>query len=223
MPVAVVTGASGGVGRDVTARLIDAGWLVFAQFRPEGAADAALPATWWQADFAQPLGTVRADLESLGLPDRVDALIHCAGVCPIGTTAELTRGQVEESLAVNLLAPMELTAQLLPRLRLAGGHVIYVNSGAGLHSHPRWSGYSAAKHAARAWADALRAEEPDIRVTSVYPGRINTDMQRRLVADLGEKFTPERYLSVATVAGAIVHAVSTPADAQLPDISLRPR
>ncbi|MBC3186533.1 SDR family oxidoreductase [Corynebacterium sp. zg-331] len=210
MPHAVITGASGGVGRDVAALLLEEGWEISAQYRSHP--DVALDASWWRADFRRPLPG------HLPLPDRIDALIHCAGVCPIGTTADLPRDAWEESLAVNLHAPVELTARALPALRAAGGHVVYVNSGAGYHSKPRWSAYSAAKHAARAWCDALRAEEPQIRVTSVYPGRIATAMQRDIVAELGEAWRPEFYLETQEVARAVVAALGS----HTTDIQVRP-
>ncbi|WP_413464473.1 SDR family NAD(P)-dependent oxidoreductase [Corynebacterium sp. 22KM0430] len=211
MPHAVVTGASRGVGRDVAALLLRAGWEVSAQYHSRP--DEGLGVTrWWQADFRQPLP------DDLPLPERIDALIHCAGICPIGTTDSLTRRAWEESLAVNLHAPVELTSRALPALRAAGGHMVYVNSGAGLHSKPQWSAYSTAKHAARAWCDALRAEEPEIRVTSVYPGRIATDMQRGIVAELGEEWRPESYLDTAEVAQAIVAALGS----HTTDIQVRP-
>lgn len=210
MPHALITGASRGVGRRVAELLSAQGWTLSAQYH--SAPDPSLEAQWWQADFTQPLP---ADLP---LPEQIDALIHCAGVCPIGSTADLPRAAWEESLAVNLHAPVELTARLLPALRRSRGHMIYVNSGAGLHSKPQWSAYSAAKHGARAWCDALRAEEPDIRVTSVYPGRIATDMQRAIVAELGEEWKPESYLTAEEVAQAIVGVLGT----STTDIQVRP-
>ncbi|MEJ4099237.1 SDR family oxidoreductase [Corynebacterium mastitidis] len=210
MPHALITGASRGVGHRVARLLLDAGWTITAQYRTDP--DPELPAQWWQADFSAPLPA------EVPLPERLDALIHCAGVCPIGTAAETPRAAWEESLAVNLHAPVELTARLLPALRRAGGHMVYVNSGAGLHSKPRWSAYSSAKHAARAWCDALRAEEPEIKVSSVYPGRIATDMQRGIVEELGERWTPEAYLTADEVAQAIVAALGTRAT----DVQVRP-
>lgn len=212
-PHALVTGASGGVGREVVRRLLAEEWAVTAQYRSSPGTE---PATWWHADFSAPLPPLK-------MPERLDALIHCAGVSPIGWTADTGRGVWEETMTVNLHAPVDLTNRLLPALRSTGGHVVYVNSGAGQHTRPQWTVYSASKFAARAWCDGLRAEEPDIRVTSVYPGRIATGMQRKIVGELGETWDPERYLSPATVAGAIVNALATPADAQATELMLRPR
>ena len=92
----------------------------------------------------------------------------------------------------------ELTRLLLPALRTARGYVILINSGAGLRANPGWGAYAASKFALRAFGDVLRAEEPDLRVTSVHPGRIDTPMQRAVRAAEGGDYEPERYLRVDT-------------------------
>ena len=101
--------------------------------------------------------------------------------------------------------------------------MVLINSGAGLRANPRWSAYAASKFALRAFGDALRQEEPDIRVTSVHPGRIDTDMQRAIVAGEGKSYDGSQYLSVDTVARAVRQAIDTPADAHPTEIVLRPR
>src|SRR5690606_14659866 len=117
-----------------------------------------------------------AALDGQPLPDRLDSLLHVAGVVELGAVGDLTPAVWQETLAANLVAPAELTRLLLPRLRAARGHVVFVNSGAGLAAHPRWSAYAASKHGLRALADALRGEEREhgLRVTTVYPGRTAT-------------------------------------------------
>lgn len=126
-------------------------------------------------------------------------------------------------MTVNLHAPVDLTNRLLPALRASEGHLIYVNSGAGQHTRPQWTVYSASKFAARAWCDGLRAEESAIRVTSLYPGGIATEMQRRIVGEFGRAWDPAEFLSAETVAGAIITALETPADGHPTEITLRPR
>lgn len=212
-PHAFVTGASGGVGREIVDRLLARGWRVSAQYRTSPGPAAA---TWWQADFTRPL-------PPLEMPERLDALIHCAGVAPVGPTRDFDRAVWEETMAVNLHAPADLSNRLLPALKAAGGHVVYLNSGAGQHTRPEWTVYSASKFAARAWCDGLRGENPEIRVTSVYPGGIATEMQRRIVGELGRDWEPESFLSPGTVAEAVINALATPGDAHPTEITLRPR
>lgn len=212
MKTAVVTGASGGVGLEVTRRLLTDGWDVHAQYR-SAAGDA--PAQWWQANFP--------DLGDAPTLPTVDAVIHCAGVCDLGLVSQPDLDEWRLAMDVNLYAPLLVTSFYLPALRATRGHVIYLNSGAGLRANPNWGSYAASKFAARAWCDALRAEEPSIRVTGIYPGRIDTPMQEKVVAQERGTYTPEAYLSAATVAGAVLGALYTPEDAHPHEVVLRPR
>ena len=153
----------------------------------------------------------------------LDVLVHSAGVgsslLPVGETPV---DEWRHLLEVNLIAAAELTRVLLPALRASGGHVVFINSGAGLRANPGWAAYAASKFGLRALADALRLEEPSLRVTSVFPGRIDTDMQRDLIAIEGKEYDPGQFLKPETVAAAVVHAIHTPADAHPAEIVLRP-
>jgi NADP-dependent 3-hydroxy acid dehydrogenase YdfG len=101
--------------------------------------------------------------------------------------------------------------------------VIFINSGAGQKASPGLASYTASKFALRGFADSLRADEPDLRVTSVHPGRIATDMQRDLVAYEGGEYVPERFLKPETVAAVVAQAVATPPDAHVHEVVVRPR
>ncbi len=122
------------------------------------------------------------------------------------------------------MAVAELTRLLLPALRTARGRVVLLNSGAGLNARPGWASYAASKFALRAFADALRAEEAEngVRVTSVHPGRVDTEMQRAVVDQEGDVYRPEKYLRPESVAGAVLLAVTAPDDAALTELVLRP-
>lgn len=216
---ALVTGASSGVGLEVSRALLQAYPEIelIAHYNSQAPALADKRVSTWQADFTQPL----KELPHVG--EELDLLIHCAGVCPLGSCAESTREQWEEAMAVNLHSPAELTAGLLEPLKKARAHVIYINSGAGMNTRPLWGAYSASKFAARAWCEALRQENPEIRVSSIYPGRIATPMQEKVVEFLGETWDPSKYLSVDTLREAVMALVRAPQDCQPQDIVLRPR
>jgi NAD(P)-dependent dehydrogenase (short-subunit alcohol dehydrogenase family) len=81
---------------------------------------------------------------------------------------------------------------------------------------PHRGSYAASKFALRAFADALRAEEAahGIRVTSVYPGRTDTDMQRAVVTHEGGQYDPSTFLPPQSVARAVLLAVTAPPDAR---------
>jgi NADP-dependent 3-hydroxy acid dehydrogenase YdfG len=112
---------------------------------------------------------------------------------------------------------------MLPALRRAKGQVIFINSGAGLDVLAGMASYSASKFALRAFADSLRLEEPLLRVTSVHPGRIATEMQRKLVEFEGGKYNPKHYLRPETVARAIADIVGAPPDGHVRSIVIRQR
>ena len=88
---------------------------------------------------------------------------------------------------------------------------------------PGLASYSASKFALRGFADSLRADEPLLRVTSIHPGRIDTAMQRALVAYEGRRYDPAEFLSPHTVAGAVAAAVATPPDGQTQQVVIRQR
>src|SRR5699024_1347329 len=116
-----------------------------------------------------------------------------------------------------------LTLALLPALRSAGALVVFINSGSGRRVSPGMASYSASKFALRAFADSLREDEPALRVTTVYPGRTDTAMQRDLVAFEGGQYDPARFLRPDTVAEVVAGVVAAPSDAHVHEVVVRPR
>ena len=96
-------------------------------------------------------------------------LIHNAGVAYPGRVAESTVDEWRATMEVNVVGAVALTLALLPALRAAGGHVVFINSGAGINASPGLASYSASKFALRGFADSLRNDEPSLRVTSMSP------------------------------------------------------
>lgn len=160
-----------------------------------------------------------ADLGSRGL----DAVIHCAGTEYVGRLEHTDPAAWRRVLDLNLVAVAHLTSLTLPALRATRGLVVLINSGAGLRTWPGQALYSASKHGLRALADTLRQEERgQVRVTTIYPGRVDTPMQRRLQKQAGNRYRPKDHMSAASVAAAVRLAVDTPLDACVEDLSIRP-
>ena len=218
-PTALVTGASRGIGA-ATARALAATHDVHLGGRDTRAVAALAAELPGSAAWPVELTTVTA-ADVAGFAS-LDVLVHSAGVAQLGTLAESSAQQWRDTFELNVVAVAELTRLLLPALRAAGGHVVMINSGAGLLANPGWGTYAASKFALRALADALRAEEPGLRVTSVHPGRVDTEMQRSVVAHEGGDYDGSRYLSSASVAAAVLAAVQASPDAHLTDLVLRP-
>ncbi|MBB6098491.1 NADP-dependent 3-hydroxy acid dehydrogenase YdfG [Deinobacterium chartae] len=220
---ALITGATGGIGHAL-ARALEV-WkpdvhLVLLGRHPRRLEElrARFPrAQVSAADLLDP-----AELSDLveTLP-QLDLLVHSAGAVTLGRIEEVELGAWREMLDANLLVPALLTRAALPQLRRSQGDVVFVNSGAGLRANPGWGGYAASKFAARALADALRLEEPQLRVISVFPGRVATEMQRQVREMEGGDYTPEAYLRPEDVAATIVHALQLPRPATTQEIVLR--
>ncbi|TQF74639.1 SDR family oxidoreductase [Rhodococcus spelaei] len=220
-PTALITGASRGLGAAI-ARELAPGHDLLLGARTSTALQpilADLPGSrGWPVDLTDYTAVAAA---SAGI-DRLDVLVHNAGVADLGTVAETGAPTWRRAFEVNVIAVAELTRLLLPALRAANGHVVLINSGAGLRANPGWGAYAASKFALRAFGDALRLEEPALRVTSIHPGRIATDMQQAIVATEGGAYDPDRFLTPETVARAVRQAVETPRDAHPTEIVLRP-
>ncbi|SDG20996.1 NADP-dependent 3-hydroxy acid dehydrogenase YdfG [Sinosporangium album] len=220
-PLALITGASSGVGEAIARALAPTHDLIL------GGRDAdALSALGVELPGARPWPVELTEVGARDVAgiDRLDVLVHSAGIARLGAIEGLAASVWRETYEVNVVAVAELTRLLLPALRAAQGHVVLINSGAGLRANPEWAAYAASKFALRAFADALRLEEDEhgVRVTSVYPGRVDTPMQRTIRAQEGGGYKPDLYLHADSVAGAVRQAIMAPPDAHVTEITLRP-
>ena len=218
---ALITGAGGGIGAAIAEALAPTHTLLLAG-RPSTRLDSVaerLGATTWPMDLTDP-DDIEAAAEVLA---ELDVLIHNAGVAFPGRVAESTPEQWRATFEVNVTGAVALTCALLPALRAVRGQVIFINSGAGMNASPGLASYSASKFALRAFADSLRTDEPLLRVTSIHPGRVDTEMQRDLVAYEGREYNAAEFLTPHTVAGVVATVVATPADAHTHEVVIRPR
>ena len=99
-----------------------------------------------------------------------------------------------------------------------------INSGAGMRVNPNWGSYGASKFALRGYAEALRAEEEPhgVRVTTIYPGRTATPMQRDVRAAEGGDYDPDAYLRPETVAEAVMFVAGMPVSVCVNEILISP-
>ncbi len=217
----LITGAGSGIGTVVAERLCaraDELWLLARDAgRAKQLAERYPGARTLVSNLAEPERLSWA-LSHQQVPERLDSLLHIAGV------GDLTPKAWNQQLAANLVSPAELTRLLLPQLRLAKGHVLFVNSGAGLRANAQWSAYAASKHGLKALADALRWEESGngVRVTTVYPGRTATPLQVKVHQQEGKEYDPERWMTPESVATTLLTALDLPRDAEITDLPVRP-
>lgn len=207
--LAVITGATGGMGKAITAALQPDHDIV--EVSRTGAVAYDL------SDIHAPLPTALSQLDS------VDVLIHAAATGVRRSVAEATAADWQHQFNLNAIAPALLTKALLPALRKANGKVIFINSGAGVGAHPGTAVYAATKHALNGIADALRKEEPEIFVSTISPGPTDTDMLRGIFAAAGWDYHPEHYIQPAEIAQAVRFVVDAGPSTQISNIDVRPR
>lgn len=211
-PVAVVTGASQGLGLALATALATRGWsLVLDARRGErlSSATSTLP--------GGPHPTVAGDVaDAAHRRELVDVAAELGGArllvnnastlgrSPLPSFATLDPATYLRLLEVNLVAPLALTAALLPQLRRHAGVVVNITSDASVEAYETWGGYGSAKagldHASR----VLAAEEPRLRVYAVDPGDMRTQMHQDAFPGEDISDRPE----AATVVPALLELVA---------------
>lgn len=221
LPVALITGASRGIGRAIADELARSHHLLLGG--RDRAALEAIASSYPSAEpFAQDVREVsEADVAGIG---QLDVLVHSAGVLRMGAIADLDDDAWRTSFEINVFAVAKLTRLLLPALRAARGQVIAINSGSGYTSGSGSAVYSGTKFALRALTDALREEErPNgVRVSSIHPGRVATDMQAELHDYEGKDYSPTAWIQPAQVAKAVRLAVDASRDSTVESLNIRP-
>jgi NADP-dependent 3-hydroxy acid dehydrogenase YdfG len=229
--VALVTGATGGVGGAIAARLVQAGMTVCATSRtPDSFSDllALAPAPCRIEPYVADLGTqdsVRDLCERIReRHDALHVLVHAAGAIAIGSTAESQLQDFDRQYRVNVRAPYQITQALLPEIARGRGQVVFVNSSAGRTARAGVAQYAATKHALKALADSLRAEvnPTGVRVLSVFLGRTATPMQAMVHRLEGRPYVPEKLIQPDDVASVVLNALQLPRTAEVTDLHIRP-
>lgn len=199
MTVAIVTGASRGLGLALAEGLVDSGWRVVVDGRGAAALAAAArilgpSAVPVPGDVTDPAH--RADLvaaaDALG---GADLLVNNAGVLgpsPQPPLAGYPLDVLRHVYEVNVVAPLALAQAVLPALRARGGALVNVTSDAALEPYEGWGGYGSAKAAVEQVSRILAAEEPAVRVWWVDPGDLRTRMHQEAFPgeDIGDRPEP---------------------------------
>lgn len=226
---ALVTGASRGIGKAIAEDLARDHHVIVggsSRERVEG----VVAALREQGGSAEPLildlrevASIAGAFDALGL-ERLDVLTHSAGVAWLRPVAEAQPEEWQEMFTVNLFAVAELTRAALPLLRASAGQVISINSGSGYTARVNSSMYSGTKFALRALTDALREEERGtVRVTSIHPGRVDTDMQAELQKAAGSTdYDGGLYVSPRAVAETVRTAVDLEPASTVEELTIRP-
>ncbi len=202
-PVALVTGASAGLGLALATALAARGWALILNARSEPALSRACAEISARTDVTQVTGDVadpdhRAQLAAaVSAFGRLDALVNNAstlGPVPLPPLADYPAAALERVLRVNTIAPLELAQLLLPALTAAGGSLVNISSDAAVEAHPGWGGYGAAKAALDRLSAVLAVEHPALRVYALDPGDMRTAMHQQAYPDedISDRPEPER-------------------------------
>ena len=199
MPVAVVTGASKGLGLALTRALADRGWSVVVDARDGDTLQRAIAGrpgvTVVPGDVTDPAHRAElvAVVERLG---RLDLLVNNAstlGASPLPRLDVLPLDTYRQTLEVNVVAPLALVQALLPLLRASDGRIVNITSDAGVEGYETWGGYGSSKAALEQLTAILAAEQPAVRVYWVDPGDMRTQMHQDAFPgeDISDRPPPE--------------------------------
>jgi NAD(P)-dependent dehydrogenase (short-subunit alcohol dehydrogenase family) len=197
--VAVVTGASRGLGLALTRALSERGWRVIVDARDAGGLDAAVSGltgvTAIPGDVADPehRRALVAAAEAFG---RLDLLVNNAstlGASPLPPLGDYPLATLEDVLRVNVLAPLALAQEALPLLARSNGRIVNVTSDAAVEAYEGWGGYGASKAALEQLTNVLGAEHAGLKVYAVDPGDMNTRMHQDAFPgeDISDRPPPE--------------------------------
>src|SRR5215207_6274582 len=196
MAVAIVTGASRGLGLALARALDERGWRLIVDAR----GGPALRAATKGLDGVVPIvGNLtdpehrRALVDAAGEP--IDLLVNNAsalGPSPQPALADYPPDELKRVYEVNVVAPLALVQLALPRLR-AGAAILNVTSDAGVEPYPGWGGYGSSKAALDQLSAILGAEHPELRVYAVDPGDMRTQMHQDAFPgeDISDRPPPE--------------------------------
>lgn len=230
--IAVVTGASRGVGKAIALALAARGATLCIVGRhhdtlrevAESAGATAPRVQCYQADLS--VGEHIKELAERLRYDfgRIDMLVHSAGVIALGSLECASVEDFDWHYRTNVRAPYLLTQGLLPMIKLQKGQIVFINSTVGLRATAKAGQYAATKHALRAIADSLREEvnADGVRVLSVFLGRTASPLQAAVHETEGRAYRPELLMQPEDVAAVVINTLSLPRSAEVTDISMRP-
>ena len=187
--LALITGASRGIGRATAKMFAELGLMVLVTARSKrdlanlqseigdqgGACDYICADLSALADVNQIINQIKSSNK------KVSVLVHSAGIAKVGKIESFSQEDWDKTLTTNLTAPFLLTQACLPYMK-KNAHIFFINSVAGRQVFPEWAGYSVSKWGLRALAETLRLELAGSakKVTSVFPSSVDTALHDKL-------------------------------------------
>lgn len=222
--VAIVTGGSSGIGREIALGLVAQGARVCivgrAVDRLKETSEAAgrhAPIVYLQCDLgsASEIDSMADFIERFDRP--VDILVHAAGVHVAADVAGGSVVDLDEQYLVNLRGPYLVSQRLMSQLQIAGGHVVFLNSLDGLRAQAGTVQFAMTKFGLRALADSLRDElaGTGVRVTSIFAGGLALSAESR---ELPDGSVAVAAITASDIASCVVQTLRMPASVQITDL-----
>lgn len=219
---AIVTGASSGIGLEISKVLCRLGYEVFGigrNFNTAFTADTFHPVVCDILHTDQLCGIVK----EIAAGNPVSVLVNNAGTAYYGLHEELNARKIQQMVRTNLEAPMILTCQLLRTLKKNRGYVINISSVTAGDSNPHGCAYGATKAGLSSFSRSLfdEARKYGVKVVTISPDMTQTNLYRN--ADFREGDEAGSYLLPEEIAGAVEYILSQREGLVVSDITLKPQ
>ncbi|NBB13344.1 SDR family oxidoreductase [Pseudomonas sp. SLFW] len=232
--IILITGASSGIGEGIARELGAAGATLMLGARRTDRLQTLVDqinAVGGKAECRHLDVTDQADVAAFAQAarerwGRVDVIINNAGIMPLSPMASMKTEEWDRMVDVNIKGVLHGIAAVLPEFTQRGsGHVINIASVGALSVVPTAAVYCATKYAVRAISDGLRQESPDIRVTCIHPGVVESELASTITDDTA-KSAMATYRAIAlqpdAIGRAVRYAIEQPDDVDVNEIVVRP-
>lgn len=232
--IILITGASSGIGEGIARELGAAGATLMLGARRTDRLQALVDqinAAGGKAECRRLDVTDQADVAAFAQAarerwGRVDVIINNAGIMPLSPMASMKTEEWDRMVDVNIKGVLHGIASVLPEFtQRRSGHVINIASVGALSVVPTAAVYCATKYAVRAISDGLRQESPDIRVTCIHPGVVESELASTITDDTA-KSAMATYRAIAlqpdAIGRAVRYAIEQPDDVDVNEIVVRP-
>ncbi|MEI9402688.1 oxidoreductase [Mesorhizobium argentiipisi] len=190
--VALITGASGGIGMAAGVALIRAGYRVFGTSRKAAPNEVRQSIHMLRCDVTNDESVRQVVKEVMALAGRIDVLVNNAGRSLIGGAEESSLAQAQSLFDINVFGIVRMTNEVLPIMRSQGsGRIINISSVAGFLPGPYTALYNATKHAVEGYSEAL---DHELRTLGIHVSLVEPAFTRTALEENGEQ--PDRVLSV---------------------------
>jgi short-subunit dehydrogenase len=227
---ALITGASSGIGKAIALAFAQAGIdlilisrsLEKLQAVRQEVVGLGVKAQVYAIDLSlveQVQQQISQIVENVG---RLDILINNAGMGYTGAIAETPLADWQQVINLNLTSTFQCIQGVLPHMRQQHrGTIVNIASIAAKQSFPGWGAYSVSKAGLAALSQTLAVEEPDLRVITIYPGAVDTEIWDTPTVKVS--LNRAAMLTTEAVAATVLHAVTLPDSAVITELTLMPK